>query len=51
MGFFAMIASMLLGFFFIGVGISRRKSNLWYIFLIVPGVVFVLFTVYLGFPK
>ena len=51
MGFFAMIVSMLLGIFFIVVGIFRRKSNLWYIFLIVLGVVLVLFAVYLGFPK
>ena len=51
MGFFAMIASMLLGIFFIVLGISRRKQNGWPIILIVLGTVFVLIAVYLGWPK
>ncbi|MDE7423525.1 MAG: hypothetical protein K2N51_07505 [Lachnospiraceae bacterium] len=51
MGFFAMIASMLLGVFFIIFGIYRRKSHRWHIILIALGIVFVLFAIYLGFPK
>lgn len=51
MGFFAMIASMLLGIFFIAIGVSRRKSNFLHIIFIVLGIAFVLFAVYLGFPK
>lgn len=51
MGFFAMVASMLLGVFFIAIGISRRKHKGWPIILIALGIVFVLIAVYLGFPK
>ena len=41
MGFFAMIASMLLGLFFIVIGLSRRKHKGWSIILITLGIVFV----------
>ena len=51
MGFFAMVASMLLGIFFIALGISRKKHKGWSISLITLGIVFVIFAVYLGFPK
>ena len=51
MGFFAMIVSMLLGILFVTTGISRRKQKRWSIILIVLGIVFVIFAVYLGFPK
>lgn len=51
MGFFVMLASMLLGVFFIAFGISHRKHNRWHIILIALGIVFVLFAIYLGFPK
>ncbi len=51
MGFFGMIASMLLGIFLIAFGISRRKHKVWSIILIVLGIVLVLFAIYLGFPK
>ncbi len=51
MGFFAMIASMLLGILFVAAGISRRKQKGWSIILIVLGIVCVIFAVYLGFPK
>jgi CDP-diglyceride synthetase len=51
MGFFGMAASMLLGIFFIVIGISRRKHQGWPIILIVLGIVLVLFAIYLGFPK
>lgn len=51
MGFFAMIASMLLGILFIVIGISRRKQKGWSMILIALGIVFVLIAVYLGFPK
>lgn len=51
MGFFAMIASMLLGVFFIAIGISQRKHKGWPIILIALGVVLVLFAIYLGWPK
>lgn len=51
MGFFAMIASMLLGILFIAIGISRRKQKVWPIILIALGIVFVLVAVYLGLPK
>ena len=51
MGFFAMIASMLLGILFIVMGISRRKQKGWPIILIALGIVFVLIAVYLGWPK
>ena len=51
MGFFAMIASMLLGILFAAAGISRRKQKRWSIILIILGIVFVIFAVYLGFPK
>ena len=51
MGFFAMIASMLLGIFFIVIGLSRRQHKGWSIILITLGIVFVLIAVYLGFPK
>ena len=51
MGFFAMVVSMLLGIFFIVLGISRRKQKGWPIILIALGIVFVLIAVYLGLPK
>ncbi len=51
MGFFAMIASMLLGILFVVIGISRRKQKGWPIILIALGIVFVLIAVYLGWPK
>lgn len=51
MGFFGMIASMLLGILFIVLGISRRKQKVWPITLIALGIVFVLIAVYLGSPK
>ncbi len=51
MGFFGMIASMLLGIFLIVFGISRRKHKVLPIILIALGIVFVLFAIYLGFPK
>ena len=51
MGFFAMIASMLLGILLVAIGISRRKQKGWPIILIALGIVFVLIAVYLGFPK
>ena len=51
MGFFAMVASMLLGILFIILGISRRKQKVWPIILIALGIVFVLIAVYLGLPK
>lgn len=51
MGFFAMVVSMLLGILFVTTGISRRKQKRWFIILIVLGIVFVIFAVYLGFPK
>lgn len=51
MGFFVMLASMLMGIFSIAFGIYRIKSNRWHIILIALGIVFVLFAIYLGFPK
>ena len=51
MGFFGMIASLLLGVFFIAFGISRRKQKVLPIILIALGVVFVLIALYLGWPK
>ncbi len=51
MGFFAMIASMLLGILFVAIGISRRKQKGWPIILIALGTVFVLIALYLGWPK
>ena len=51
MGFFAMVASMLLGIFFIALGIARKKHKWWSILLIALGIVFVLIAVYLGLPK
>ena len=48
MGFFVMIASMLLGILFIAVGISRRKQKGWPVILIALGIVFVLIAIYLG---
>ena len=51
MGFFVMIASMLLGILFVAIGISRKKHKGWSIILIALGIVFVLIAVYLGFPK
>ena len=51
MGFFVMIASMLLGILFIAVGISRRKQKGWPVILIALGIVFVLIAIYLGWPK
>jgi len=51
MGFFGMIASMIMGVFFIAFGISRRKRKVWPIILIALGIVLVLFAIYLGFPK
>ena len=47
MGFFGMIASLLLGVFFIAFGISRRKQKVLPIILIALGVVFVLIALYL----
>ena len=51
MEFFGMIASLLLGVFFIAFGISRRKQKVLLIILIALGVVFVLIALYLGWPK
>lgn len=51
MGFFGMIASLLLGVFFIAFGISCRKQKVLPIILIALGVVFVLIALYLGWPK
>lgn len=51
MGFFAMLASFLLGIFFIIFGISRRKQKGWPIILVALGIIFVLIAVYLGWPK
>lgn len=51
MGFFGMIGSMLLGVLLIAFGISRRKHKVLPIILIALGIVFVLFAIYLGFPK
>lgn len=51
MGFIVMIVSMLLGIFFIALGISRRKHKCWPIILIALGLAFVLVAVYLGLPK
>ena len=51
MGFFAMIASMLLGILFVVIGISRRKQKGWPIILIALGILFVLIAIYLGCPK
>ena len=48
MGFFAMIASMLLGILFVVIGISRRKQKGWPIILIALGILFVLIAIYLG---
>jgi Kef-type K+ transport system membrane component KefB len=45
------LVSMLLGIFFIVLGISRRKQKGWPIILIALGIVFVLIAVYLGLPK
>lgn len=51
MGFFAMIASMLLGILFVVIEISRRKQKGWPIILIALGILFVLIAIYLGWPK
>ena len=51
MGFFAMIASMLLGILFVVIGISRRKQKVYPIILIALGILFVLIAIYLGWPK
>jgi Kef-type K+ transport system membrane component KefB len=51
MGFFAMVASMLLGIFFIALGISCKKHKGWSIILIALGIVFVLIAVCFGYPK
>ena len=51
MGFFGMIASMLLGIFLIVFGISRRKHKVLPVILIALGIVFVFIAVYLGWPK
>lgn len=45
MGFFAMIASLLLGIFFVIIGISRRKQKGWPILWIALGIVCVLIAV------
>lgn len=46
-----MLASLLLGIFFIIIGISRRKQKGGPIILVALGIVFVLIAVYLGWPK
>jgi ABC-type dipeptide/oligopeptide/nickel transport system permease component len=51
MGFFAMIMSFILGIFFTILGASRRKRNVLYKFLIVLGIILILFAVYLASPK
>jgi hypothetical protein len=51
MGLLIMLISMLLGIFFIAFGISRKESKRWHIIFIALGIVFVLFAIYLGFPK
>ena len=51
MGFFAMIASMLLGILFVVIGISRRKQKGWPIILIALGILFVLIAIYLGYNR
>ena len=51
MGFFVMIASLLLGIFVIAIRISHRKQKFCPIILIALGIVFILIAVYLGWPK
>lgn len=51
MGLLIMIISMLLGIFFITIGIFHREHKRWHIINIVLGIVFVLIAIYLGFPK
>lgn len=51
MGFFAMIGSMLLGILCIALGMRNRKKHCLNIILIPVGIAFVLFAIYLGFPK
>lgn len=42
---------MLLGMFFIAIGIFRRDNKRWRIILIMLGIVFILIAIYLGLPK
>ena len=51
MGFFVMVASMLLGVFLIVLGISKRKHKGWPVILTALGAALVLFAIYLGWPK
>lgn len=51
MGFYAMVISLLIGICLIAFGVMHRKTDAWYKLALVLGIVLVLFSVYLGFPK
>ena len=51
MGFILMVISMLLGIFSICIGIFRREHKRWHIILIVLGIIFIMFAIYLGLPR
>lgn len=51
MGFFAMILSLILGIFFVTLGIFNKKGKLQKIFFSTIGIVLVLFAIYLALPK
>ena len=54
MGFIVMVLSIIIGIFLIVLGfyrIKNKKSRIWNIFAILVGIVLVLFSVWLAFPK
>lgn len=54
MGFFAMVLSAIIGVFLIALGFSRiknKKTKFGNVAAIFIGVVLVIFTIWLGFPK
>lgn len=50
MGFYIMLLSFILGIYLTILSISRRKRKRSYLLLLVPGILLVIFAVYLARP-
>ncbi|BFK29235.1 hypothetical protein F320042A7_48050 [Blautia producta] len=51
MGLILMIILMLLGIAFIVIGIMHKKNNIRYQIVAIIGIILILLSIYLGFPK
>ncbi|WP_414042526.1 hypothetical protein [Macrococcus animalis] len=50
MGFYIMIISFFLGLYLIIQGVKQTKKNKNYSFILIPGIVLLVFSVYLAWP-